>query len=76
MISITYFRSKCIGCNGCVEADPNRWRVSKKDGKSHLIDGKEKRGIYTTKVGKEELKTIQQASANCPAKIIKYTLNK
>lgn len=73
MISITYFRSKCIGCNGCVEADPNRWRVSKKDGKSHLIEGKEKRGIYNATVGDEELETLKSASDNCPAKIIKYT---
>ncbi|PID58186.1 MAG: ferredoxin [Ignavibacteriae bacterium] len=76
MISITYFRSKCIGCNGCVEADPNRWRVSKKDGKSNLIDGKEKKGIYTAKVGYDELENLEAASKNCPAKIIKFNVKK
>ncbi len=74
MISITYFRKKCIGCNGCVEADPNRWEISEKDGKSNLIEGKEKKEIFTTTVGNEELETIQQASVNCPAKIIKFTV--
>ena len=74
MISITYFRNKCIGCNGCVEADPNRWRVSKKDGKSILVGGKEKRGIFNVRVGNEELETLKAASDNCPVNIIKYTL--
>lgn len=74
MISITYFRNKCIGCNACVEADSNRWRVSKKDGKCNLIGSKEKRGIYTTQVGDEELYTLEAASKNCPAKIIKFTV--
>ena len=74
MISITYFRSKCIGCNGCVEADPNRWRVSKKDGKSMLVEGKEKKGVYNVMVGNEELGTLKAASENCPVNIIKYTL--
>jgi ferredoxin len=74
MISISYLRNKCIGCNGCVEADPNRWRVSKKDGKCNLVGGKEKKGIYTLRVGNEELQTLEAASKNCPAKIIKFTI--
>jgi len=74
MISITYFRSKCIGCNACVEADPSRWGVSKKDGKCNLVGGKEKKGIYTAKVGNEELGALNAASINCPVKIIKFTV--
>ena len=74
MISITYFRNKCIGCNACVEANPERWRVSKKDGKCNLIGSKEKRGIYIAQAGNEELHTLEAASKNCPAKIIKFTV--
>lgn len=74
MISITYFRKKCIGCNGCVEADSERWRISKTDGKSNLIRGKEKKGIFTISVGMEELESVKAASSNCPSKIIKYTI--
>jgi len=74
MISITYFRNKCIGCNGCVEADPNRWDVSKKDGKSNLIDGIVKREVFAARVGDEELNSIEAASKNCPSKIIKFTV--
>ena len=72
MISISYYRIKCIGCNACVEADPNRWRVSKKDGKCNLVGGKEKNGIYISQVGSEELGLLEAAKKNCPAKIIKY----
>ena len=74
MINITYYRSKCIGCNGCVEANSGRWRISKKDGKSNLIEGKEKKGIYTATVGDDELASIEAASKNCPSKIIKFNL--
>ena len=74
MISITYYRSKCIGCNGCVEANPDRWRISEKDGKSILIEGKEKKGIFTVKVLDDELESIQAAAKNCPAKIIKFNI--
>ncbi len=74
MISITYYRNKCIGCNGCVEANPDRWRISKKDGKSILIDGKEKKGIFHLEVSDIELESVEAASKNCPAKIIKYNM--
>ncbi|MCP5063114.1 MAG: ferredoxin [Ignavibacteriae bacterium] len=74
MINITYYRSKCIGCNGCVEADSGRWRVSKNDGKSNLIEGKEKKGIYSASVGDDELEAVEAASKNCPAKIIKFSV--
>jgi ferredoxin len=74
MISVTYFRNKCIGCNACVEVDPQRWRVSKKDGKSSLIGSNEKKGIYTAQVGNEELRNLEAASKNCPSKIIKFTI--
>ena len=74
MISISYYRSKCIGCNACVEADPERWRVSKKDGKCNLVGGKEKKGIYQLVVGNEEENALKAASANCPSKIIKFTI--
>ena len=74
MISITYYRKKCIGCNGCVEADPGRWRVSQKDGKCTLIGGKAKKGVFSARVGEEELNSLKAASENCPVNIIKYTL--
>jgi len=40
MIRITQQREKCIGCNYCVELAYDRWRMSKRDGKCTLIDGK------------------------------------
>jgi len=71
MFRITYFRKKCIGCNACVEAAPDRWRVSRRDGRCTLIDGKEKRGIYRTIVSMEEYDRNKMAAANCPVKIIR-----
>jgi ferredoxin len=71
VVRITYFRNKCIGCNGCVEAAPERWRVSRKDGRCTLIGGKEKKGIYRTIVSMDEYEANLQAAANCPVKIIR-----
>ncbi len=70
MITITQQRDKCIGCNYCVEAAPGRWRMSKKDGRSVLIDSKERRGFWTVKVGDEEAMLNEKAAALCPVKII------
>jgi ferredoxin len=71
MIRIFHYRTKCIGCNACVEADKNRWRISRKDGKSTLIGGKNKNGIYRIEIENEEYKSVRKAIKNCPVKIIK-----
>ena len=54
MIRIFHYRSKCIGCNACVEVAPGRWRISKKDGKSVLVGGKEKKDVVSILVGDDE----------------------
>ncbi|HEY4800008.1 MAG TPA: ferredoxin [Bacteroidia bacterium] len=71
MVRVIHLRSMCIGCNACVEADRNRWRMSRKDGKSVLIGGIENKGIYKIEVDDEEHKALLKAAANCPVKIIK-----
>ncbi len=65
-----FHRGKCIGCNGCVEAAPNRWRISKKDGRCNLIEGQEKKGVYRVLVHDDEYSQNVRAAANCPVKII------
>jgi ferredoxin len=76
MIRITHFRSKCIGCNACVEVAPQRWRVSKKDGKSVLLGGKEKKGIFSVLVHDDELVDNRVASRMCPTNIIQVEVIK
>ncbi len=71
MIRIIHYRAKCIGCNACVEAAPQRWRISRKDGKSVLVGAKEKKGIYVTKVPQHEFDENTAAAKNCPVHIIK-----
>ncbi len=70
MIRIIQHRNKCIGCNACVEAAHHRWRISKKDGKSVLVGGKEKKGIYSVIIHEHELEENQMAAKNCPVNII------
>ena len=73
MVRIVFYRGKCIGCNGCVEAAPDRWRVSKKDGRCNLIEGKEKKGIYQALVNDDEYEENVRAATNCPVKIIQVS---
>ncbi len=71
MVRIVHFREKCIGCNACVELAPDRWKMSRKDGKSILVDADERNGIYTALVGDDELKKNLTAARTCPTNIIK-----
>lgn len=72
MIRILQHRHKCIGCNACVETDKYRWRISKKDGKSTLIGGTDKKGWFTVVVGDDELEFIKAAEKHCPVNIIRW----
>ncbi len=71
MIRIFHQREKCIGCNYCVELAYDRWRMSKKDGKVTLIEGKNKKGFYTAIAGDDEYEANVSAAKVCPVKIIR-----
>lgn len=74
MIRITQHRIKCIGCNACVEAAAYRWRISRKDGKVTLVQGIEKKGIFSISVAADELDDNLRAAAHCPVNCIKVEL--
>ena len=70
MPKIIYYRQKCIGCNGCIEAAPNHWRISRTDGRSVLLGSQDKKGIYQKIIPHSEVEDNERAAANCPAKVI------
>ncbi len=71
MVVITLQRNKCIGCNYCVELAPKQFQMSKKDGKSVLIHGIEKKEFFTLKSQDELIyETYKNASKVCPVNII------
>ena len=70
MITNTQQRLKCIGCNYGVEVAPHRWQMSKKDGRSQLIDSRERRGFWSVQVSEEEREINEKAAKLCPVKII------
>lgn len=70
MIGITYYRQKCIGCRACAEHAPQRWRMSRKDGKAVLLEGVKKGNVYNVEVHPEELESNQTAARTCPEKCI------
>ena len=71
MIRISHHRIKCIGCNYCVEVAPHRWIMNKDDGKSILLDAKEKKGIYMTVITDDEFEENKEAAELCPVNIIR-----
>ena len=74
MLRISFARHKCIGCNACVEAAPERWRVSGGDGRCTLIEGREQDGVFQALVCADEYAQNAAAAANCPARIIRLQL--
>lgn len=74
MVRIYQLRQKCIGCNACVEAASNRWRISRKDGRCTLVGGIEKGGIFRVDVEDDEFVQNKIAASNCPVKIIKIEI--
>ena len=72
MAIIKYFRDKCIGCGYCVDAAPERWFMSDKDGKATLIGGKKiKPGIFQVKIPENEYRGNEDAAEICPVSIIR-----
>lgn len=71
MISVTLQRQKCIGCNYCVELCPDLFRMSKKDGKSVLLNSKDKKGFHYLQVNDIYQESVLAAAEACPVKIIK-----
>ena len=69
-VIISHQREKCIGCNYCVELAPERWRMSKKDGKANLLESKNKKGFYTARVLDHEFEDNVKAAKACPVNII------
>ena len=70
MIQIVYHRKKCIGCNYCIELAPERWMMNKKDGKSVLLESRNKKDFFTAEVHDDEYKVNNLIAKVCPVKII------
>ena len=71
MVIVTLQRDKCIGCNYCVEMAPVQFQMSKKDGKSVLINSKNTKGFFTLKSPDHAIvESCELAVKVCPVKII------
>ena len=70
MTKVIQLRHKCIGCNACVEAAPEQWIMSKKDGKSYLKKSKKKGKYYMLEIPEWDVENNKLAAKNCPVNII------
>ncbi len=75
MVVITLQRDKCIGCNYCVEMAPAQFQMSKKDGKTVLMNAVNNKGFHTLKhPNNDVLESNENAAKACPVKIIDVKL--
>ena len=71
MVVVTLQRDKCIGCNYCVEMAPNLFQMSKKDGKSVLLQSTNSKGFHTLKsTNYSIIESCELAVKLCPVHII------
>jgi len=70
-VKVVHNRKNCIGCNSCVELAPQTWVMDEKDGKSSVVGGKEKNGVFVGEIFECDLEANCKAAAACPVKIIK-----
>lgn len=73
VMRITFYRDRCIGCNYCVEAWPERWQMSKRDGKCVLIGGKKNGKVLSVDVGEYEREYNERAKKVCPVDAIRVS---
>lgn len=73
MTTVTLQRDKCIGCGYCAMNAPQRFVMSKRDGKAVLIKSRNKKGFHVVKVNEGELDNVTEAAKACPVKIIKVS---
>ncbi len=72
MTKIIHYRNKCIGCGICYELQPEIWRMSRKDGKAHLLNAISKKDIHQlTSPAPVSLSTL--VAKACPVNAIKVT---
>ncbi|MDH5397968.1 MAG: ferredoxin [Cyclobacteriaceae bacterium] len=69
-MKVIQLRHKCIGCNACVEAAPDHWVMSKKDGKSYLKKSVQKGKYFIKELPDWDYDKNKLAADNCPVKII------
>ncbi|MFA9290399.1 MAG: ferredoxin [Solirubrobacteraceae bacterium] len=75
MVVITLQRDKCIGCNYCAEMAPDFFVMSKKDGKTVLLNSTNKKGFFTLKEPNNlAFEENEKAAKACPVKIISAKL--
>jgi ferredoxin len=71
MAKIIHYRNKCIGCGICFELQPEFWRMSMKDGKATLLNSTEKKAVFITPIGDNQLQQSKEVAKACPVNIIK-----
>jgi ferredoxin len=73
MIQISHKRSECIGCDACVEAAPNYWKMDE-DGLASLIKIKSQKGTMVYGEGfNEDKEELTQSAESCPVDIIRIS---
>lgn len=64
-------RANCIAALGCVEEDPQNWKLNEKDNKIDLKDSNpNQNGIFTREIDEKDLQKFTRAAKACPVNVI------
>lgn len=71
MPKVSHYRNKCIGCGVCQEMHPQRWRMSKRDGKATLLKAIVRNHVHVLEIPVAEADLTREVAKACPVNIIK-----
>lgn len=70
MSKVVHYRDNCIGCGACYELQPERWRMSNRDGKATLLQAEIKKNVHILTIDDIQIPKTKEVVTACPVNII------
>ena len=71
MTKVRLYRTKCIGCNYCVELAPAYWEMNESDGKVDLLNSDEQNSVFEVIITSDDIDIMNDCVSVCPTKAIR-----
>lgn len=71
MTKVRLYRTKCIGCNYCVELAPAYWEMNESDGKVDLLNSDEQNHVFEVIITSDDINIMIDCVGVCPTKAIR-----
>ena len=71
MTKVRLYRTKCIGCNYCVELAPAYWEMNESDGKVDLLNSDGQNSVFEVIITSDDIDIMNDCVSVCPTKAIR-----